>query len=542
MWWLGIVPGTSGDSQLGCHHGAMREVQGFGGVIVTPHVLSTQAGMNALARGGSAIDAAIAANAVQGMVAPETCGIGGDLFALVHSAGVVTALNSSGPAGSGVSAQTLRDEGLASIPQHHPAGVTIPGCVAGWFALHHRHGRIPVGDLLADAIRLGRDGFPASSEYSRATHRLAPFLVEHEGGAQLLVDGAPPQRGDLVRRTNLADTLEQIGERGPTAFYSDMVANAISHAVGGLIQPDDLAAFTPEWVDPISTDVFGVRGWTIPPNSQGYLTLATLHLFESLAETLEPDDPRWSHLMIEAYRAGAAERDDLVADPRHAPLPNESLVDPERLAGIGANISMNAAARRPQPEPKPGGTMYLAVTDDEGMAISLIESNFRGIGSGIGAGSSGFILHDRGGGFDLRPGHPNEIGPGKRPLHTLAPTIWTEGDRLRAVLGTRGGHQQPQLLAQVAALVFGGGRSPGHAQDHPRWTISDIRAEESYVDVESGVGHQIIDGLTRRGHTVRVQEDRMPGWGPVSLIEVAGNGLRTGAPDPRVDTTSAATR
>lgn len=520
----------------------MHEAQGFDGVVVTPHVLSTQAGMDALAQGGSAVDAAIAANAVQGMVAPETCGIGGDLFALIHHGTDVTALNSSGTAGSEVSAGTLRDEGLTSLPQHHPASVTIPGCVAGWFELHERHGRLPMTTVLQRAIDLGRDGFPASTEYARATHRMQEFLAEHEAGAQLLADGVPPQRGQRVRRPNLAATLESIAESGPDAFYRGEVAHSISDAVGGLITPDDVAGFQPEWVAPLSADVFGVTGWTIPPNSQGYLTLATLRLFETLSPTLDPGDPRWTHILIEAYRAVVAERDDVVADPRHAPLPNAELLAQDRLLELAADVNPDSSVRRPPIHRRPGGTMYLAAIDGEGMGVSLIESNFRGIGSGIGAGNSGFVLHDRGGGFDLRPGHPNEIAPGKRPFHTLAPTIWTEGARLRAVLGTRGGHQQPQLLAQVAALLFAADRSPAIAQSHPRWTMSDLTTPQSSVDLESGTPDQVVDGLHRRGHTVRLQAARMAGWGPVSLITVDSTGLRTGAADPRVDTATAAAR
>ncbi|MDX1448790.1 MAG: gamma-glutamyltransferase [Acidimicrobiia bacterium] len=520
----------------------MLEAQGYDGVVVTPHVLSTQAGMDALARGGSAVDAAIAANAVQGMVAPETCGIGGDLFALIHSDAEVTALNSSGWAGSNASAEALRDEGLTSIPQHHPASVTIPGCVAGWFELHERHGRLPMKTVLQRAIELGRQGFPASTEYSRATHRMSEFLAEHEDGAQLLQGGAPPQRGDRVRRPNLAATLEAIGDDGPDAFYGGAVADSISRAVDGLITPEDVAAYQAEWIAPLSADVFGVTGWTIPPNSQGYLTLATLQVFEHLAPSLDPGDPRWTHLLVEAYRAVVVERNDLVADPRHAPLPNNELLALDRLLELAADVNPDASVHRPPLEPKPGGTMYLAVVDGDGLAISLIESNYRGIGSGIGAGESGFILHDRGGGFDLRPGHPNEIAPGKRPLHTLAPTLWTDGPRLRAVSGTRGGQHQPQLLAQVAALLFGAGRSPAASQSHPRWIMSNTTAPTSAVDVESGMPAAIVEGLHRRGHRVLVQAERMPGWGPVSLIEVDAAGLRTGAADPRVDTAAAAAR
>ena len=521
----------------------MLEVQGYDGAVVTPHVLSTQAGMEMLDRDGSAVDAAIAANAVQGMVAPETCGIGGDLFALVHTEGTVTALNASGWAGSKVSAQALRDENLTSIPQHHPASVTIPGCVAGWFALHERFGRLPIESVLARAIELGNTGFAASTEYSRATHRMGAFLSGHEAGAQLLIDGRPARRGERVHRPNLARTLERIAHEGPDAFYDGAVAATISAAVGGLITPEDVHAYSPDWVDAISTDVFGVTGWTIPPNSQGYLTLATLSIFEALTPTLDPGDPRWSHFLIEAYRAVAAERDDIVADPAHTPIPADQLLDRDRLAGISAGISGDRPAERSRPDRKPGGTMYLCTVDGDGMGVSLIESNFHGIGTGIGAGDSGFILHNRGGGFDLRPGHPNEIAPGKRPLHTLSPTLWTEGDRLRTVLGTRGGYQQPQILAQVAALLFAAGRSPGHAQSEARWTTSMVEDPTgSQVDVESAVSTHIMHGLTDRGHALRPQTAHVSGWGPVGLIDIDAHGLRTAAADPRVDTASAAVR
>ncbi|HSJ28565.1 MAG TPA: gamma-glutamyltransferase, partial [Acidimicrobiia bacterium] len=457
-----------------------------------------------------------------------------------HDGTAVSALNSSGWAGSNASAAALREDGLTAIPQHHPAAVTIPGCVAGWFELHDRHGRLPMGELLAPAIALGREGFPASTEYSRATTRMARFLSEHEQGAQLLVDGRPPRRGDRVRRPNLADTLERVAEEGPTAIYEGSVAQAISDAVSGMITAEDVAAYSPDWVTPLSLDVFGVTGWTIPPNSQGYLTLATLHLFESMGPGEDPASPHWAHLLIESYRAIVAERDDVVSDPAHTPLPDHELLSADRLERFARDIDLERASVRKAPSARPGGTSYLCTVDAEGMGVSFIQSNFRGIGSGFGAGGAGFVLHDRGGGFDLRPGHPNEIAPGKRPLHTLSPSLWTSGGRLRAVLGTRGGHQQPQLVAQVAALVFGAGRTPGMAQHAPRWTISEIGAAESVVEVESGTSPQVVEGLARRGHSVRVQAERMPGWGPVSLIELDETGLRTAAADPRVDTTAAA--
>lgn len=522
----------------------MLEATGFDGAAVSPHTLSTNAALEVLSRGGSAVDAAIALNAVQGVVAPETCGIGGDLFALVHDDGEVSALNSSGRAGSRVSAEALRADGHTVVPARHPAGVTVPGCVAGWFALHERFGRLPMSDLLQRATDLAREGFPASTEYAAAAGHLAPFLREHAEGAQILQQGRPPLRGERVVRPNLARTLDAIGRDGPAAFYRGPVAESITAAVGGLVTGEDLEAHTPDWITPLSTDVFGATAWTIPPNSQGYLTLATLRIFESLLDRIDPDDPSWTHLLIESYRVVAQERDDVVADPDTAPLAPDRLLDPERLTALASDVSPDRATARRRPTWKPGGTMYGCVVDGAGMAVSLIESNFHGIGSGLGAGDSGFVLHDRGRGFDLRPGHPNELTAGRRPLHTLSPTMWTEGDRLRAVLGTRGGHQQPQLLAQVAALAFGAGRSPAAAQSHPRWTIADLSDIDtrSAVEIEGAAPQAVVDGLLARGHEVRIRPNRMGGWGPVSLIEVGPDGLRTAAADPRVDTASAGCR
>jgi gamma-glutamyltranspeptidase / glutathione hydrolase len=255
-----------------------------------------------------------------------------------------------------------------------------------------------------------------------------------------------------------------------------------------------------------------------------------------------PGDPRWTHLLIEAYRAMMTERNDVVADPDFAPLAPESLLDPERLATFAKQIRPDAVTTHPRPAPKAGRHDVHVRVDGDGMGVSLIESNFRGIGSGIGSGDSGFILHDRGGGFDLRPGHPNEIAAGKRPLHTLSPTLWTKGSRLRTLLGTRGGYQQPQLLAQVAALcsppaAHPATRRPNHAGRsrtspgrHPSSTSSPPCPPTS---------------LTAFAPTV-TQSSRSPagsaGWGPVSIIDIDESGLRTAASDPRVDTAAAAVR
>ncbi len=523
----------------------MNQLQGLDGGIVSPHGLSTQAGMAMLEAGGNAVDAAIAVNAVQGVVAPETCGIGGDLFALVWEDGYdsPSTLDASGWAGSNASSSELRASGLTDIPTRHPAAATIPGCVAGWQALHDRFGSMELEQILQPAIRLACGGFPASNELARTARSLEHHLLDHAAGAQIIGTGGPPRRGDLVVRTNLGRTLTSIARSGQTAFYEGEVAAAVSEAVAGRITPEDLATYRPEWVEPVSLDVFGLTGWTIPPSSQGYLTLATLAVFESLQEAASASDTTWTHLLIESYRSVAWERDDVLSDRRFAPLTWRELLDPQRLASRAAAVDPERAGEWHAPDQPAGGTAYMCTIDGNGMGVSLIQSNFSGIGTGIGAGNCGFILHNRGSGFNLVDGHPNELAPGKRPLHTLSPALWTDGGRLHTILGTRGGHQQPQIMAQVTAGMFDRSLSPAAAQNSARWTIGEFgRGVQSRVSMESTAAPALIEGLERLGHHVMPVRQRVGGWGPVSIIAVDDGGIRTVAADPRVDTALAAVR
>jgi gamma-glutamyltranspeptidase / glutathione hydrolase len=521
-----------------------RLVEGYGDMVAAPHHLAASAGIETLAHGGSAVDAAIAIDAVLGVVAPETCGIGGDLFALVAEPGGGTpaCLNASGPAGSGADPEALRAAGHTRMPDFHPDAVTIPGCVAGWAALHERYGRLGLEDVLRPAIRLATDGFAVSTELADALGRAEEDMAPQASATGLYPGGRAPAVGDRAHRPGLAATLRGLLTSGLGAFYSGRIAEEISAAVDGRIAPEDLESFAPEWVEPVAVDVFGLTGWTIPLNSQGYLSLGTAAVFEML-EPPSPQDPEWTHLLVEAYRALAWQRDDVVSDPTTAELSARALVDPVRLRDAAAEISRDRAGMWPVPRPVPGGTAYMCAIDADGLAISLIQSNFMGIGSRIGAGEAGFFLHNRGAGFDLRAGHPNELHPGRRPLHTLSPSLWTERGAVRALLGTRGGHQQPQLMAQLAVRLFREGDDVARAQAAPRWTTDAIGpGAEPIVAVESRTPPEVVSGLQARGHTVNVSEDLVGGWGPVSAILVGENGRRSGAPDPRVDTTSVLSR
>lgn len=494
-----------------------------------------------MSKGGNAVDGAVAAIAAQGVVAPETCGVGGDLFALIHRPGwdAPRALNASGRAGSGVSAQVLRSAGHDQIPLDHPAVVTIPGCVDGIETLVKELGRLSMAEILAPAIALAEDGFEVSTEQAAAFTRQAGIYSTNPAVADFYPNGNPVTKGDRVSRSHLARTLRDVATDGRTAFYAGVAGQDIIDATGGLITSDDLAVTQAEWTGPLEAQVGELRAWTIPPNSQGYLGPAALSVFEMLEPPDDPEDPVWWHLLIEAYRCLAWERNDLVADPDHLALPADLLLDRSRLERAAATVDPRVAGVWPERMGSIAGTAFLCTADSEGTAVSLIQSNYRGTGSRHGAKRSGFLLHDRGSGFTLMPGHPNELASHKRPLHTLSPTLWTRGDDPAWVLGTRGGAVQPQLIAQVAARAIAYGEDLASAQAAPRWTVSDFGpGSVSSLVVEPDTPTRVVAGLGTRGHEVTVASAPQPGWGPVSLIELDGDRRRAAA-DPRVDTTAA---
>ena len=509
--------------------------------VVTPHRLSARAARDTLTAGGNAVDAAVAAVAAQGVVAPETCGVGGDLFALIHAPGWERprALNSSGRAGSRASADEIRRSGAGEIPGDHPAVVTVPGCVDGMETLVTTMGRLGLDQVLAPAISYAADGFDVSTEQAAAFSGRSAMYGSHPAVSDFYPGGKPAAKGEHVRRPDLARVLGEVAAGGRAAFYEGEPGADIVEAVGGLITAEDLKVGQAEWIEPIGLSVFGLDCWTIPPNSQGYLGPATLAVFEMLDPPDDPADPLWWHLLIEAYRCVAWERDDLVSDPDTLALPADLLLDHSRLQRAAAAVDRERAGAWPDRVGAMGGTAYLCVADGEGMAVSIIQSNYRGLGSPFGARRSGFLLQDRGLGFALTPGHPNELGPGKRPLHTLSPTLWTGEGRPRWTLGTRGGAVQPQLIAQMAARAIRGGLPLDEAQSAPRWTIRDFGPSSLPMPLlEPDTPDTVVRALEAKGHDITVVDGPQPGWGPVSIIEVDGE-VRRAAADPRVDTAEA---
>lgn len=516
-----------------------RQADTYGVIAVTPHYLSTHAALWAMDQGGNAVDAAIAANATQGVVAPETCGVGGDLFALIHQPGTASpaALNASGRAGSGADSEALRRSGLDTIPQTHPAAVSVPGCVDGWIELSRRFGRLDLARSLEPAIRLAEQGFPSSIQMETAFTIRAGDFASQPGATEMYRDGVAAGAGSRITRPVLARLLSDVGRHGRSAFYEGAVAEGISRAVEGMITADDLASSHPDWVEPISADVYGLTAWTVPPNSQGYIALLASAVFQLVVQ--DPGDERaWWHLAIEAARQATAERSLILSDPESSSIDVGALLAPSRIAELADRIDPDRALPAEPRGTASGGTAYMCVTDAEGVGVSLIQSNYHGIGSSRAVPEGGFILQDRGRGFTLKAGHPNELRPGRRPMHTLSPTLWTREGSLDTLLGTRGGDVQPQLIMQLAASLMGRSLSPGSAMALPRWTLGSPRERESRVEIEPGTPDSVVSGLQQRGHVVETHSRPQPGWGPMSVIRVSAGDLRTGAADPRVDTAS----
>ena len=366
-----------------------------GPVAVSPDRLASEAGREIMSAGGNAVDAAVAVNAVIGVVRPTDCGIGGDLFALVHQPGdeAPAALNASGRAGSGASANALRREGRTVMPAKGPATVTVPGCVDGWVALLERFGTLPLADVLAPAIRTAETGFPVSTEMALNLASVESLVEGEESAFELYPEGAAPAAGAMLTRPVYGATLATVAQRGRSAFYEESLAGEIAAATGGSVSESDLAQNQPEWVEPMTIDVLGRSAWTIPPNSQGYITLATLRIFEQLGPPPDFDDPEYHHLLIEAYRAAAWDRSLHLADPERMTISPDELLHPLRLTERAAAVT-STAGRWPPPPPLPGGTAHLCTMDAAGMGVSLMQSNFSGIGSGVSAGATGVWLHN----------------------------------------------------------------------------------------------------------------------------------------------------
>ena len=465
-------------------------------MVSTIDHLATEAGLGAIRDGGGAVDAAIAANAVLAVTAPNLCGMGGDLFALVSlGATPVAALNASGRAGSGADAERLRGEGSREMPfRHDIRSVTVPGCVDGWVALHDRFGRLPLAQLLAPAAGYARDGFPASPLLATTVAALpkAPETAELRGAT------GRRRTGDIVRRPGLARALDAISAQGRRGFYEGEFGEGLLALGAGEYDTADLATSGADWVDPISVPAFGHRLWTMPPNSQGYLLAASAWIADGLDLPDAPEDPLWAHLLVEASKQAGFDRPQVL----HEHADGHALVAPSRLEARRRAIDSEHASALAGPV-STGDTTALCVIDGDGVAVSLIQSNASGFGSHLFEPQTGINLHNRGLGFSLEPGHPAEYGPGRRPPHTLTPALVTDDDgHVVAALGTMGGDSQPQVLLQILARVFVGSESPGRAISAGRFRLV-ARAHDRLRDLDRPRGHRGRDRGARTRSVAR---------------------------------------
>ena len=502
-------------------------------IVVSPHYLSTNAGINILNKGGNAVDAAIATNIVQGVVAPETCGIGGDLFSLIWINGENTpyCLDSSGYAGSNVDISKLSTQ--ESIPLDHPMSVTVPGAVKGWFSMHDRFGKLSIDEIFRHAIEICDQGFEVSTELHHSLSLHKDTLIKQESGTELFPNGETPKIGAMVKRSLLGKTLKRISTDGPQYFYTGSVAEKISETLNHVITEDDLRSFESRWIKPLSIDVYGKTGWVTPPHTQSYLTLGTLKIYEFLEDGSDNID---LHTLIESYRAIASQRDELTYD-YGGNIDEFNGLDLEYLKAISKNIDKDMTSIFGQPEDRGGGTAYMCTKDNDGNAVSLIQSNFHGIGSTIGVGDFGFFLHNRGAGFNLTQNHPNSIKAGRKPLHTLSPTMWSVDGNLDMVIGTRGGRYQPQLLSHFILKILKK-ENLENAMMSPRWNIDEFGKETvSEINIEPGLDEKITDELLNKGHKVNQLSELQNSYGPISAIVKTDDSWKA-AHDPRVDTAS----
>lgn len=524
------------------------DVRGTIGAVTASHPLAAQAGLEVLKDGGTATDAIIAMAAVLAVTRPHMNGIGGDAFGIFYDGetGEVTALNASGRSGALATPTFFREAGHDEIPGTGALSVSVPGAVAGWVDAHQRFGTRPFADLLQPAIRFARDGFPVSTRLALDIEQQGGDLNE-PGRALYLPGGAPPTVGTLLANPELAASLETIARGGKDAYYRGAIGRRLAEFVaeqGGHLRASDFAAHTSTWVEPLRNDYLSHTIVVMPPNTQGPAQLAYMEMAKAypLAE-MGHNSPEYLHTLIELKKLAFADRDRWVADPEMADVPIARLLDDEYLRERAGLVDPDAAAADVTPgfgddhmetqedADDAGDTVYLTAVDQYGNAVSWIQSNFAGFGSGLLEPETGIVLHNRGSLYTLKDGHPNQVAPGKRPYHTLSPMMALHEDGSFAfTLGTPGGDSQPQSLLQIVNNMLLFDMTPQEAIEAPRFrSYGGVR-----VALENRVTPETVDGLLARGHDLGL----IDGWtatfgGAQTIVYDAANGVLTVGSDPR---------
>ncbi len=542
----------TGNRLSGNHRASRSEVIATHGMVCTSQPLATQVGLDVLRRGGNAVDAAIAANAMLCLTEPTGSGLGGDLFAIVWDAKArkLHGLNASGRSPRGLSLAKLQAElakrGLSRIPPHGALPVSVPGCVDGWFALHARLGKMDMRAVLAPAIDYARHGFPVSELIAYYWRLNARVLRHFPGFAEtFLPGGKAPAKGDVFRNPALADTLESLANGGRDAFYQGAIAKTIVAYLaeqGGFLSEDDFAAHHSEWVDPVSTDYRGYDVWELPPNGQGIAALQILNVLEGYdLAAMGFGSVDYVHVFTEAKKLAFEDRARFYADPAFGKLPVRGLISKRYADERRKKIDPQHAARSyAAGQPEDGDTVYLCTADSEGNMVSLIQSNYRGMGSGMTPPGLGFVLQDRGELFDMTPGRANSYAPGKRPFHTIIPAFVTKDGEPWLCFGVMGGAMQPQGHVQILVNLIDFGMNVQEAGDAPR--IRHIGSSQptgqrmtdgGTLQLERGFPAGLEALLRRRGHTVRLMRGGFGGY--QAILRDVRRGLYIGASESRKD-------
>jgi gamma-glutamyltranspeptidase / glutathione hydrolase len=500
------------------------------GCVASPHHLASQIGLDVLASGGNALDAAIATNLTLGVVVPYLCGYGGDLFALVWKEGLF-GYNGSGRAPASAAMEVVRNTaGSDRMPTFGPLSVTVPGAVAGWFDLLERFGTRSFQELASPAVRYARDGFVLTAAAMKSLQRARNRFAWSE--AWQAVYGAA-REGDLLRQPDLARTIDRVADGGRDAYYQGPIAEAIARQVrslGGLMEPEDLAGHRGDWIAPLSTRYRDVEVFELPPNTQGLMALEALNIVQELGP-LPPEGPDRHHSMIEAVKLAFADRDEHVTDPGAMRVSADQLASRTWAVERAAAIDPRRAAEPVPVPPALGGTAYLCTADRDGMLVSLIQSNYMGFGSGVTVPGWGINLQNRGAFFSLDPSHVNVVAPRKRTLHTLIPAMAFKDGQPWMVFGTMGGDGQAQTHLQLLARIVDDGEDVQRAIAAPRWVVSPA---DWSVAAESRFDPATFDVLRRRGHRLSLTSEFDSLMGHAHAILVSRDGYAP-ATDPRAE-------
>lgn len=543
-----LHPISAQDRVTGLPFATRSEVIAQHGMACTSQPLATQVALDILKAGGNAIDAAIAANAVLGLVEPTGNGIGGDLFAIVWDAKThkLYGLNASGRSPYDLSFDYFRKNGITRIPALGPLPVSVPGCVDGWFELHKKFGKLPVTDILKPAITYAREGFPVSEVIAYYWNSNALKLQKYPGFKEIFMpNGKAPAKGEIFRNSYLAETLEKIAAGGRDAFYKGEIAQKIADYMkeqGGFLSVRDLADHHSEWVEPISTNYRGYDVWELPPNGQGTAVLQQLNLLEKFdVASMGYGSAEYIHAFIETKKLAFEDRAKFYSDPDFNQIPLQKLISKEYAKErLKLYDSEKSAKSVPAGNLETGNTIYLTTADKDGNMVSLIQSNYRGMGSGMTPGKLGFVLQDRGEMFSIDVHHMNQYEPHKRPFHTIIPAFITKDGKPFISFGLMGGSMQPQGHVQMVVNLIDFGMNLQEAGDAPRIChegssepTGEIMTDGGIVYLESGIPYETVRNLLGKGHQIQYINGIYGGYQAIKWDEK--NKVYYGASESRKD-------